>query len=239
MRQVPPYLVIGSGRVARHFQCYLSYLGLPFKLWSRQSSIQDLVALSETCSPLLLLISDQAIAKFVDTHPFLKKKKLVHFSGCLSLPDIPSAHPLMCFTSEIYTLQTYQAIPFIISESGPDFSELLPGLSNQAYRISEHLRPYYHALCVLGGNFTALLWQKCFKEFENRFQLPRQILHPYLQQAMQNLLSDSEQALTGPLVRHDQTTLEANLQALKNDAFQKVYQAFVEAYQTQPSFSSP
>lgn len=235
MRQVPAptYLIIGSGRVAQHFQCYLSLLQLPFESWSRQqNNAQDLVFFSKKSSVVLLLISDQAIASFVEQCPFLKEKNLVHFSGALAIEGIHSAHPLMTFTPGCYDLATYQKIPFILSTEGPAFAQLLPGLPNAAYHVPEQLRPYYHALCVLSGNFTALLWQKFFKELEGRFQLPKEVAHPYLQQVMQNLLGSTQQALTGPLMRGDQKTITANLQALESDDFQKIYQAFVEVYQT-------
>jgi len=232
MRQVPSsYLIIGSGRVAKHFQCYLDLLHLPFQSWSRQdNTVQELLSFAEQCSPILLLISDQAIAEFLERHPFLKSKTLLHFSGSLTVAGVHSAHPLMTFAPGSYDLETYQKIPFILSEESPAFSLLLPGLPNASYRISEQLRPYYHALCVLSGNFTALLWQKFFKEIEERFQLPRELAHPYLKQVLQNLLRGSQQALTGPLARNDQKTISANLQALENDSFQQIYQAFVDAY---------
>lgn len=231
MRQVPTYLIVGSGRVARHFQYYLDLLQLPCQTWSRQrNSPQELLALSAVSSPILLLLSDKALAEFIEQHPFLKEKTLVHCSGCLSLPGVHGAHPLMSFAAEMHDLESYQKMPFILSENAPEFSDLLPGLPNPAYRIPDQARPYYHALCVLSGNFTVLLWQKLFKEFEERFQVPREMAHPYLRQVMHNLLENSQQALTGPLARNDQNTIAANLQALANDPFQQIYQAFVEAY---------
>lgn len=231
MRQVPPYLLIGSGRVARHMQCYLDLLRLPFQSWSRQSNaIQELILFSENCSSILLLINDKAIAAFIEQFSFLKGRTLIHFSGSLSLPGVHSAHPLMSFAPGLYDLETYQKIPFILDQDSPDLSVLLPGLSNIFYRIPQKLRPYYHALCVLSGNFTALLWQKFFKELEGSLQIPREIAYPYLQQVVLNLTKDAKQALTGPLVRGDQATIAANLQALAQDDFKKIYQAFVDVY---------
>jgi 2-dehydropantoate 2-reductase len=232
MRQVPTYLLIGSGRVATHFRCYFKLLQLPFQSWSRQeNSPQSLASLSENCSSILLLISDKAIPAFLEQYPFLKGRNLVHFSGCLSVPGVHSAHPLMTFVPELYDLATYSKTPFILAEEGPDLSSLLPGIPNPSYRISEASRPYYHALCVLSGNFTALLWQKFFKEITGRFQLPQEVAYPYLKQVADNLMSAAPQALTGPLVRGDQATIAANLEALDGDQYQIIYQAFVEAYQ--------
>jgi len=231
MRQVP-YLLIGSGRIAQHFQCYLDLLQLPYHSWSRkQNTPQELQSLAKICSPILLLISDKAIAEFIELYPFLREKLLVHCSGCLTVPGVPSAHPLMTFISgEGLDLARYQKIPFILSEEAPDLATLLPGLPNVAYRIPERLRPLYHALCVLSGNFTVILWQKIFKEFEERLQIPATVAQPYLEQITRNLLADPQKALTGPLVRDDQKTIDANLRALENDPFQSLYHSFVETY---------
>lgn len=239
MRQVPSYLVIGSGRVAKHFQCYLNHLQVSCQSWSRKKNTStELVLFSDLASSVLLLISDSAIPEFIDQHPFLKNKNLIHFSGSLSVAGVHSAHPLMTFASELYDFETYKKIPFIVSAQGPTFSQLLPGLPNRAYPIAEQARPYYHALCVLSGNFTVLLWQKCFTELEARFQIPKEAALPYLKQVLQNLVVNPEQALTGPLARGDQKTVAANLKALENDDFQKVYRAFLEAYQTTHFFPS-
>jgi len=237
MRQVPHYIIIGSGRMAQHMRCYLDLLSLPYHTWSRQGNTEQeleslvLSQLNQSNSSILLLLKDSVISDFIERHPFLKTKKLIHFSGQLSVPGVFSAHPLMTFIPTLYSLEIYQKIPFILSEDSPDLTELLPGLPNSFYRISEAQRSYYHALCAMSGNFTTLLWQKFFKEMEERFHLPKEVGHPFLQQIMSNLLQDAERALTGPLARGDNTTLTAHEKALEGDAYQKIYQAFVRAYE--------
>jgi len=231
MRQVPAYLLLGSGRVARHFQRYFDLLQIPYKTWSRRDpQAPSLEALSETASPILLLLSDPAIAGFIEEYPFLQGKKLVHFSGSLSLPGVYAAHPLMSAAAGLLDLAGYQKIPFFLAKDSPDLAELLPGLPNPSYRLPPQERAYYHALCVLSGNFTVLLWQKIFQEFEARFQVPKEGAYPYLQQVLGNLMENPQQALTGPLVRKDHSAIAAHLAALENDPFQGVYQAFVDAY---------
>jgi hypothetical protein len=44
-------------------------------------------------------------------------------------------------------------------------------------------------------------------------------------------LQNYQTALTGPLVRNDQKTLQKNLQALKHDPFEKIYENFILCYQ--------
>lgn len=232
MRQVPKYLIIGNGRVARHFSHYLKLLNLSFQNWSRDNNTRDeLMVLVKNCSHVLLLISDGAIKDFIDDNQYLLSAEyLIHFSGCLTLENCFGAHPLMTFGHDLYDKENYIAMPFILEESGPNFSVLLPGLPNKNFQIPKQMKPLYHALCVIGGNFTCLLWQKFFTELENKFNLPKEIVYPYLDTVVENLKHSSANALTGPLARRDYKTIAANLESLSGDPYQKIYQAFVEAY---------
>src|SRR6185312_13125404 len=197
------YLIVGSGRTARHFAEYCRLLQQPFLTWSRQQDLtSELQQKTSLCSHIFLLISDSAIADFVQAHPFLKEKTLLHFSGALEIPGVVSAHPLMTFGPTLYTLSEYQKIPFVLTTSQP-FSEILPGLPNRSFKIAVEEKAYYHALCVMSGNFTTLLWQK-MREGLTDLGLPSEIANPYLEQVTKNILASPKLALTGPLARHDQ-----------------------------------
>ncbi len=231
MRQVPQYLIIGNGRVARHFQHYFSLLKLTFLLWNRQESTTKLRDNLKRSSHVLLLISDKAIENFITQHLPSSKAILIHFSGSLITEKAYGSHPLMTFKDDLYTLETYQSIPFILDHNAPAFEILFPQLTNQHYRLHQSLKEKYHALCVLSGNFSCLLWQKLFFSFEDEFNLPPNIIHAYLLQQTHNLISNYRNALTGPLVRHDFSTIDKNLNALALDPYQQVYQSFVSCYQ--------
>ena len=230
MGQVPHYLIIGCGRLATHMVHYFKLLTLPCTQWHRKQGEAALIVAFNMATHILLLINDNAIADFVAEHPYLTKKTVLHCSGSLVLPNIPSAHPLMTFGLELGTLNWYQCIPFITEKGEPGLPDLLPGLSNMHYVLPKEQKTLYHALCVLSGNFTTLLWQKFEKVCNERLALPSEIVKPYLQQICQNLLSNSVTALTGPLLRDDTQTIDANLAALTGDPFYEVYQAFVNAY---------
>ena len=83
----------------------------------------------------------------------------------------------------------------------------------------------------MAGNFSCILWQKLFEDFETRFGLPREATFPYLERLTANLKSQGASALTGPLQRKDQSTIEANMKAHEGDDFQKIYKTFVEITQ--------
>lgn len=237
MRQVPTQLtdpigIIGHGRVARHFLHYLSLLDRPVLTWSRRTSSTSPVEALAACPTVLLLISDAAIVSFVTTEwPELRRKQLVHFSGSVVTDFVEGAHPLMTFGPDLYDLPTYARIPFVLDEGRMPFEQLLPGLPNPSFTIPASDRPYYHALCVMAGNFSTLLWLKLFNELHTRFNLPPSAAHPYLSQVSANLLAHGGRALTGPLARGDRSTIDANLEALKDDPFHAVYLAFVRAHE--------
>lgn len=230
MRQVPKYLLIGNGRVARHFQHYFTLLQIPFVTWVRTNSIASLHQQLQQTSHVLLLIADDAIEVFIARHLINYNNVRIHCSGSLVTPLAYGAHPLMTFSDHLYSLKEYLAIPFVLDHDAPDFDVLMPGLPNQFVKLDTSLKAKYHALCVMSGNFSCLLWQKLMTSMEKEFNFPKEIAHAYLMQQTKNLIHNADNALTGPLVRNDLSTINKNIDALENDPCQKIYQAFYEYY---------
>ena len=229
-RDVPPFGVVGSGRVARHFVHYFNLLGLPVRQWSRRAPVPPPPEALAACGTVLLLIDDAAIVPFIEAWPALRAKRLVHCSGSLVTPVAEGAHPLMTFGADLYLLDAYRAIPFVLDAGGSAFHDLLPGLPNPTFVIAAGERPYYHALCVMAGNFSTILWVKLFEEFQGRLHIPPSAAHPYLARVAANLMTEPGRALTGPLSRGDAQTIADNLRALEGDPFHAIYSAFVRAY---------
>ena len=236
------YAIVGGGRLARHFSEYFHLLEIPHSRWTRDrwSSFNSInlpdaeLRLRKTivnADRVLLLVSDNAIAVLLKQFPFLHEKQLVHCSGALSFPGVTGAHPLMTFSDELYELDTYKAVPFMC-EAGHRFSETFPGLPNPHFPISIQDKARYHALCVMAGNFSQILWKGVSDRFEQQFDLPASTLHPYLDQVVNNFIQKPDSSLTGPLVRNDQATIERNIDALNDDPLQDLYCAFVQFYQS-------
>lgn len=221
------YLIIGGGRLAKHIAYYLGLLDIPFEIWSRKKSVSELAALAESAERILILISDGEIARFVQEHPFLLEKKLIHCSGVLTFPFAESAHPLNTFGPDLYDKETYTQTPFIIEKGRSDFVELLPGLPNPHFVVSPEKKALYHSLCVMSGNFTTLLWQNVFEIFEAELKLPKETLFPFLKTTLKNLKKSAPNALTGPLARGDTQTIIRNLDALHGRPEQTLYYAFL------------
>jgi predicted short-subunit dehydrogenase-like oxidoreductase (DUF2520 family) len=225
----PTYGLIGRGRLASHLARYFQLEKLPYRQWHRTHP-EPLSAGVEGCDVLLLAISDDAIDPFVAANPQLTKRPVVHFSGSLVVDRAHGLHPLMTFGPELYDHDTYRAIPFVSERGRPSFSEVFPTLRNPSWVLDADLKPLYHALCVLAGNFTTMLWGKAFADFEQRLGLPREVLLPYLERTAVNTAAAGESALTGSLVRGDQRTIDRDLAALEGDPYREVYEAFARAF---------
>lgn len=227
MGQVP--LLIGNGRLARHLAHWLALEGIEHRRWSRAEARVSGLTLSAAASDAsmsLLAVSDGAIAGLVAElraeHP---RKPVFHFSGALSLAGAAALHPLMTFGPELYPLETYRAISFVC-DPGRSPREL--GLPNSAYDLDPAARPYYHALCVMAGNFPQILWRRAWEALPAELGVPPQALAPFLRQSLENFLAHPAAALTGPLARGDRSTIEANLQSLAGTPLAGVYQSFVD-----------
>lgn len=224
------YLLIGSGRLARHFQEYFRQLRLNFETWNRRDG-GELAGKLERAHRILLLISDSALEDFHKTHRNSAPQALwIHCSGALEIPGMESFHPLMTFGRNLYSLELYNQIAFVTTSSRA-LEEALPGLANPCVRIDSKLKARYHALCVLSGNFTTILWQKMMSELR-AWDLPPEIARPYARQTIENVFADPGGALTGPLARGDLSTQERNLQALGEDPFADIYRSFQKLHTT-------
>ena len=227
-----PYGIVGDGRMASHLARYLDLCGLTYRQWSRRRARETGQTLADVvgpCRTVLLLIDDSAIAPFASEQFELSEKNLVHFSGCVTTPRAQGMHPLCTFDTGKYDLETYRAIPFVCEPEPHAFPDLFPELPNPSYVLDVGLKPLYHAVSVMGGPFTTLLWNKLHQVFEERLGLPREVAGPYMTRVFDNLHVAPEAARTGPLTRADVETIRSNLEALEGDPFAGVYRAFVQA----------
>lgn len=224
----PTYGIVGRGRLATHMARYLELESQTFAAWHRGMPCAPAEALGDARF-ILLAISDDALDSFLSGEPDLAALNVVHFSGSRTLAGATGMHPLMTFGPETYDLATYRSIPFVTDRGGAGFSDVFPALTNLNWAIDPDLKPLYHAMCVLAGNFPTLLWSKAFEVFERDLGLPRDVLAPYLVRSLENTLESGGKALTGPLARGDRGTVRNNLAALGDDPFAEIYRAFAHA----------
>ena len=235
------YAIVGGGRLAHHFSEYFRLLEIPHSRWTRDrwspfntinlfDAEQRLKKTLGNADRVLLLVPDKTITALLKQYPFLHEKQLIHCSGSMSISGVAGAHPLMTFTDRLYELDTYRKVPFIL-EAGSSFAQLFPGLTNPHFVIGVEDKARYHAMCVMAGNFSQLLWKGISDRFERQFDLPAATLQPYLKQVTENFIQAPESSLTGPLTRSDQQTIDRNLLSLDGDPLQELYAAFVRFYQ--------
>lgn len=239
MGQVPThhYLLIGSGALARHFHFYFTSLKsdlFELSTWNRQKdSFKDLKLKLNQATHVLLAISDSAIEDFFKTHhEWGMQAQWIHFSGANHFKNLISFHPLMSFGPDLYDLETYKKIHFVLT-GVHSLAEAFPFLENSFTALPAEKKSLYHSLCVLGGNLPILLWKKMSEGF-TQMGLPEEAGHIYLETVLKNYLVHREKALTGPLQRKDLITIKKNLDALEDDSFQKIYSAFAEAQNINP-----
>lgn len=237
MGQVPLHdnLIIGGGKMARHWGFYLQSLGSPATFWSRSDAVEKTPQVLSTYfnnfSTVFLAISDDALKKFYETCLTGFSGSVFHFSGAFYHPQISGIHPLMTFGKDLYPVDFYKTIPLTLDFSSKNsFIENLP---NAKYLVSPKDKALYHSFCVIAGNFPQWLWQNVFTEFE-KLNIPREALHPFLQQSLNNTLKPGDENFSGPLLRNDQTTLARHQEALEGHQLLQIYRAFVETVKKNP-----
>ena len=177
---------------------------------------------------MILAISDDAIEPFIKLH--LKKNvncTVIHCSAVQLIPGTIAIHPLASFAESLYALKTYQQIPLIIDVDTSLTSINIQQLPNPIYRLPQRHRVLYHALCCISGNFSTLLWQDMLKTSKDAFNFDPQVFHSYLDTIQQQIKHNPKNALTGPLSRGDNKTLNKHLEALGNTPMKQLYQAFI------------
>lgn len=226
-------LIIGSGKLARHFSYYLDCLRVPYSQVSRhQNSVIQIQEQIKTADRIYLAISDSALIDFIKSY-FVPHKLWVHFSGALNVENAVSCHPLMSFSERLFDLETYKSIHFVISgveglNQNLTLKDIMPFLENSYSFISSKEKELYHSYCVIAGNFPVILWSLVIESFKN-WKIPEEAFFLYLQANLDNFKLLQERALTGPLQRKDLVTIQKNLAALDGDEnLQNLYKTFLK-----------
>lgn len=224
-------LLVGSGRLALHLQHWNTLIPKPNKIisWNRSQTVEALQQLILEADLVWLAISDSSLVSFYEKYFLESGKKIIHFSGALYDPRMSSAHPMMSFPNSVLPDATYQVIGFAI-QGADNLQELMPGFSNSFFQVSAVDKPFYHALCVIAGNFPQILWNEVAKQLPD-LKIPESSYHTYISQVLNNYLALKEKSLTGPLVRQDEITLQKNEDALiDHPQLQNIYQAFTKEF---------
>ena len=117
--------IIGRGRAAKHLSFYFESMGLSLLKWDRSQGQAKLKPLVD-CSVVFLAIPDSQVDAFLFDHSWLLKTEVIHLSGALST-TIRGLHPLVSFEPELFDLNFYKQIPFVVEMETPfEFKKYLP-----------------------------------------------------------------------------------------------------------------
>ncbi|MBT3784355.1 DUF2520 domain-containing protein [bacterium] len=243
MRQEPEYLVIGSGRLARHLVYYLSEKGARLWFYSR-SELGELenrgtrvhtIKEAPTRAIRLLLLRDDVLISFTREHKKeLSKAPVIQFCGSLSIQEFPvsvsSFHPLFTFPSELYPFQRYSSIPFVIENGSLEFHEVFPFLENPVHFLATEQKLKYHALTSSVSNFLSVIIQQFFKEREDmNLSVPAGYFENIATQALTNAFASPKTCLTGPIARGDSHLVEKHLGVLEGTGLNQIYQGILKS----------
>ncbi len=221
------FLLVGAGRLARHFSFAFQSFGLPLLRWDRSRPKDELQKLLAQATHVGLAISDDALEGFMREH-LGSRHTVVHFSGAKNIPGAIAAHPLMTFGPALFAPEEYERLHFAITGASR-LEDALPGWPNSFTVMPAEERARYHALCVMAGNFPQLIWKKCEADLAV-LGIPADAFRRYVEVVATNFSQFGPAAVTGPIVRGDQGTIALNREALSGDKWQQVYESITEAH---------
>lgn len=158
---------------------------------------------------------------------------VAHASGALGLDVLAPAarrgaltaaiHPAMTFTGYSLDLERLQGAPVGVTASAlalPLVQALVQSIGGVPFIVDEASRPLYHCGLTYGANYLVTLVAGARRILEAAgISDPAAVMRPLLQAALDNALELGITALTGPLMRGDERTLDLHQQALtKADA---------------------
>ncbi len=224
-------LIIGSGKLAKHLAHWFNLNqnhSTQLLTWDRHQDPHAIHKYVLQATHIWLAISDSAIVPFYEKFIAGHDARAVHFSGTLYDERLISAHPLMSFTDSLYEDHFYSKIYFGLTGC-KTLNEALPGFTNPYFELDASIKPLYHALCVVAGNFPQMLWSQISSLADSK-KMPSQAFDIYIEQIARNFTSLHEKALTGPFVRKDLVTIDKNIQALQNTPLENIYKSFQKEF---------
>ncbi len=233
---LPPILLVGPGRVGTALHRAGTDAGLTVTLAGRG----DLESPSGTPGAALLCVPDEEIAAAAESvlaaHPGIRF--VGHTSGATGLDSLPptasrfSLHPLQ--TVPDGTVSLVGAPAAVAGSDGPAL-ELATGLAEalgmRPFEVPEESRAAYHAAASIASNFLVALEASATELLDAAgIDDGRELLTPLVLQTAANWSERGGDALTGPIARGDEATVEAHRAAIRDVAphLEPLYEALAE-----------
>ncbi len=188
----------------------------------------------------IMAVSDSAVAEIAKTIS-LDKTVLIHTAGAVGIDAIKPAATERAVFWPVYSIlrsnfPDHRNIPCAWEVSSEKAKRIL---LNMGHAITEELfeakydqRKWLHLSAVIGNNFINHLLGIC-EQICTENELPATALQPIINQTFERAKQTSPLLLqTGPAVRHDTATIEAQLALLQqHPQWQKVYEAITQSIQ--------
>jgi predicted short-subunit dehydrogenase-like oxidoreductase (DUF2520 family) len=237
---LPALAVVGAGRVGSSIAAAAGTAGLQVELAGRAGA-RAAVAEAEA---VLLCVPDAGIAEAASSLaeaaagvPFAG-----HTSGASTLEPLAPFAQAGAATFSIHPLQTipdrdtdFTGCPAAIAGSSADAldfaRELAERLGMRPFEVPEERRSAYHAAAAIASNFLVALEESAAELLERAGVADaRELLAPLVLRTAANWSERGADALTGPIARGDERTVERHREALRECApeLAAVYEALAE-----------
>jgi predicted short-subunit dehydrogenase-like oxidoreductase (DUF2520 family) len=220
--------IVGAGRVGGSLAAAAERAGLEVALAGRDDALEA----ARGARAALLCVTDDAIAAAAETvAAAVPPLELVgHVSGATGLGELAPAAAAGAATFSLHPLQTipescadFTGCPAAISGSSPaalDYArELAERLGMRPFEIAEDDRAAYHAAASIASNFLVALQESAAELLAaTGVEDARELLAPLVLRTAANWSERGADALTGPIARGDEATVERHLEALRERA---------------------
>lgn len=212
-------IVAVHGRAATPARADEHLPGVPFA--------RDPVAATTGADLVVLAVPDDAIADTASALDLPAGAWAAHLSGALGLSALDGAggrrlaiHPLQTFPDVRLAIERLDGCSVAVGADDDEGlalgASLARDLGGRPFRLTDDLRPLYHAAAVLGSNDVVALSALAIDAMARAgVPDPGRALAVLQRATVENVETlGPAAALTGPVVRGDAATVEANLTAL-------------------------
>jgi predicted short-subunit dehydrogenase-like oxidoreductase (DUF2520 family) len=215
-------VIIGPGRLGASIAPAAEAAGLPVRLIGRDVPPEGLGG-----QIVLLSVPDAAIATVAAgiAASGERPRMIGHTSGAGPLSSLDAArasegefllHPLQTFPEPGTNLAGVPIAVWGTTEAAREVAEgLATTIGGSPFPVPEEIRAAYHAAASMASNFLVTL-EESASELLERAGVPdaRRTLAPLVRTTLENWVERGGLALTGPIVRGDENTVEAHRAAL-------------------------
>jgi predicted short-subunit dehydrogenase-like oxidoreductase (DUF2520 family) len=238
-RDIPALAVIGAGRIGHAIHRAARAEGIDSRLAGRADA-------SEACKNAevaLLCVPDGAIEEACETIAVAPGLRFVgHTSGAIGLEALGAASARGAATFGLHPLQTITddnpeliGASCAVDGSTPEAIALAESLASRlgmrSFELSDEHRAAYHAAAAIASNFLVVLEESAAQLLEQTgIEDGRDLLAPLVLRSAANWANRGGDALTGPIARGDEATVERHLEAIEAELPEllELYRALAE-----------